>query len=511
MSVDYDTLIETAARRVYDVAVRTSLDAAPVLSQRCGNTIYLKREDQQPVFSYKLRGAYNLMAGLGEQARQTGVIAASAGNHAQGVAYAARYLGIRTLIVMPVTTPRIKVDSVRRLGGEIILQGNTYDDAQARARELAAQHGYTLVPPYDHPQVIAGQATVGLELVQQWQEEPPRCVFVPVGGGGLIAGVALAVRRAWPDTRIIGVEPDEAPSLYEALHTGKPVRLPGIGIFADGAAVAQAGTAPFAVARDHVAEVLLVSIDEICAAVRDIFEDTRSVAEPAGALALAGLKQYVQREGLRDESLIAVFSGANLNFDRLRHIAELAALGAHQEALLAVTIPERPGSFRAFCKALGDRQITEFNYRYATAGQAHVFAGILLERGDAERDQIVRELSRQGYPVQDLSDNELAKMHVRHAIGGRATQIADERLYRFEFPERAGALLQFLTLMGDRWNISLFHYRNHGAAYGRVMMGIQVPGSESADFVAFLDRLGLKYWPESDNPAYQLFLGNGKK
>lgn len=509
MSTDYAALIAVAARRVYDVAIQTALEPAPVLSQRCGNTVRLKREDQQPVFSYKLRGAYNLMASLDKQIQLAGVVAASAGNHAQGVAYAARHLGMRAVIVMPMTTPRIKVDNVRRLGGEVLLHGNTYDDAEARALELATEHGYTLVPPYDHPLVIAGQATVGLELVQQWQGEPPQCVFVPVGGGGLIAGVALAVHRTWPDTRVIGVEPEDAPSLHEALRAGKPVRLPGIGIFADGAAVSQAGMAPFEVAREHVAEVLLVGIDEICAAVRDIFEDTRSVAEPAGALALAGLKQYVQREGLRGASLIAVFSGANLNFDRLRHIAELAALGAHQEALLAVTIPEKPGSFRAFCKALGDRQITEFNYRYVEAGQAHVFAGVLLERGDAERDQIVRELIRQGYPVQDLSDNELAKMHVRHAIGGRVNQVADECLYRFEFPERAGALLQFLTLMGDRWNISLFHYRNHGAAYGRVMMGIQVPKAQRDEFAAFLNRMGLKYWPESDNPAYQLFLGTG--
>ncbi len=506
---DYDTLIREAAGRVYDVAVRTTLDHAPALSQRLGCHIRIKREDQQPVFSYKLRGAYNLMACLDDAARRAGVVAASAGNHAQGVALSAKRLGIAAQIVMPETTPRIKVMSVRQLGGEVLLHGNTYEDAQAHAAALARKRGCTLVPAYDHPLVIAGQGTVGMEILEQHPDAPPQIVFVPVGGGGLIAGIAAWIRQHAPQTRIIGVEPDEAPSMHAALKAEQVVRLPEIGIFADGAAVAQAGAEPFRVARDRVDEVLLVSVDEICAAVRDIFEDLRAIAEPAGALALAGLKQYVQREALRGQNLVAVFSGANLNFDRLRHIAELSALGAHQEALLAVTIPEQPGSFRSFCKALGDRLITEFNYRYANAKQAQVFAGVRLQRGDAERDQLMRTLQRQGYAVQDLSDNELAKMHVRYAIGGCAPQLRNERLYRFEFPERAGALLQFLTLMGDRWNISLFHYRNHGAAYGRVMMGIQVPDTEREDFNAFLGRLGLKYWPESDNPAYQLFLQPG--
>ena len=508
MKNDYDTLIQEALGRVYDVAQRTALDPAPILSRRHGNRIRLKREDRQPVFSYKLRGAYNLMATLDKEARRAGVIAGSAGNHAQGVALSARKLGLHAVIVMPQTTPEIKVSAVRALKADVELHGNSYDEARARAHVLAEKRGLIYIPPYDHPLVIAGQATVGVELLEQMQERSERldAVFVPVGGGGLIAGIASWIKARAPEVRIVGVEPDEAPCMYEALRAGKRVRLERIGIFADGAAVAQAGEEPFRIARRQVDEILLVNSDEICAAVKDIFEETRAVPEPAGALALAGLKQYVAREQVRERNMVAVFSGANLNFDRLRHIAELAALGEHQEALFAATIPERPGSFRAFCHTVGSRQITEFNYRYATAREAHVFVGVHLENGIAEKENLLAKLQDKGYPVVDLSGNELAKMHVRHAIGGRALA-ENELLYRFEFPERVGALLHFLTRMSDRWNISLFHYRNHGAAYGRVMMGIQVPSGDRAEFQEFIDGLDIKYWEETDNPAYELFLG----
>lgn len=502
---EYKALIKEASGRVYDVALKTSLDFAPVLSARLNNKIWLKREDQQPVFSYKLRGAYNLMVSLDEKARAAGVVAASAGNHAQGVALAARRLKMDATIVMPKTTPDIKIAAVQRLGGNTVLHGNTYDEAKEHALNLAKDENKTLIPPYDHPVVIAGQATVGVELLDQ-HPTVPDVVFIPIGGGGLVAGIAVHLREQNPNIRIIGVEPDEAPCMYEAIKANERVELEKIGIFADGAAVKQAGVEPFRLSKELVDEILLVSVDEICAAVKDIFEDTRSVPEPAGALALAGLKQYVQRQAVENEELVAILSGANVNFDRLRHIAELSALGENKEALIATTIPEKPGSFRLFCQALGPRLITEFNYRYADHEMAHVFAGIQLRHGVEEKNTLIQHLQDKGFEVVDLSNDDVAKMHVRYMVGGHAAQAENELLYRFEFPERSGALLHFLTLMGERWNISLFHYRNHGAAYGRVLMGIQVSQDQRAAFQDFLNELGMQYWDESNNPAYKLFL-----
>ena len=502
---DYKKMIADASTRVYEVARKTSLDFAPEVSSRHGNNIWLKREDQQPVFSYKLRGAYNLMASLSGTERQKGVIAASAGNHAQGVALAGKKLGIEAVIVMPKTTPEIKITAVRRLGAEVVLHGNNYDEAKDHAIEVANNEGKSYIPPYDHPVVIAGQATVAVEILQQ-HPGTPDIIFVPVGGGGLIAGIVAHLQDVAPDITIIGVEPDEAPCMHAALQAGERVELEHIGIFADGAAVRQAGEEPFRIIKDVVDEILLVNIDEICAAVKDIFEDTRSIPEPAGALALAGLKQYVAREEIKDKELVAIFSGANVNFDRLRHIAELAALGENREALIGTTIPERPGSFLEYCRDLGPRLITEFNYRYGDSQTAHVFAGLQLRHGKEEKEALIDSLKGKGYEVVDLSSDEVAKMHVRYMVGGHATQAKDELLYRFEFPERSGALLHFLTQMGERWNISLFHYRNHGAAYGRVLMGIQVPNEERPEFQDFLDGLGMQYWDESGNAAYIMFL-----
>lgn len=502
---EYKELIIEASQRVYDVAIKTPLDHAPVLSERQENQVWLKREDQQPVFSYKLRGAYNLMVSLSDDERALGVVAASAGNHAQGVALSARRLKMAATIVMPKTTPDIKIAAVHRLGGETVLHGNTYDEANEHAKNLAKEQGKTFIPPYDHPLVIAGQATIGVELLQQHPTKPD-IVFIPIGGGGLAAGAALHLRNENPDIKIIGVEPDEAPCMHHALKAKERVCLQNIGIFADGAAVRQAGEEPFRIVRELIDEILLVSVDEICAAVKDIFEDTRSIPEPAGALALAGLKQFVQREQITGQELVAIFSGANVNFDRLRHIAELSALGEHKEALIATTIPERPGSFKRFCQALGPRLITEFNYRYADHDTAHVFAGVQLSHGVEEKDALIDHIKGKGFEVVDLSNDEVAKMHIRYMVGGHASQAKNELLYRFEFPERAGALLHFLGLMGERWNISLFHYRNHGAAYGRVLMGIQVQDDERQAFQQFLDELGMQYWDESDNPAYKLFL-----
>jgi threonine dehydratase len=490
--------------RVYDVARQTPLELAPSLSRRLGNRVLLKREDLQPVFSFKLRGAYNKMVNLSEEERRRGVIAASAGNHAQGVALAARRLGISALIVMPKTTPQIKVQAVRAFGAEITLHGNSYDDAYAHACKIIEKEGRTFVHPYDDPEVIAGQGTVGMEILHQHSGDL-EAIFVPVGGGGLIAGVAAYVKYLWPEVKVIGVEPDDAPSLHHALAAGARVQLDQVGIFADGVAVRQVGEEPFRVARECVDEVILVSSDEICAAIKDIFEDTRSIAEPAGALGVAGLKRYVEREEIRGASLVAIDSGANINFDRLRHVAERAEVGERREALLAVTIPERPGSFRRFCESLGNHVITEFNYRYSDASEAHVFVGVQMNDGEAEKNRVVEKLQAGAYPVLDITDNEMAKMHVRYMVGGRAG-VPDERLYRFEFPERPGALLRFLNRMGRQWNISLFHYRNHGADYGRVLVGIQVPSADEAAFQEYLAQLGYPYWEESDNPAYELFL-----
>ncbi|MDP1709119.1 MAG: threonine ammonia-lyase, biosynthetic [Gammaproteobacteria bacterium] len=493
--------------RVYDVANETPLDLAPTLSRRLGNRVLIKREDLQPVFSFKLRGAYNKIAHLSPEALQHGVITASAGNHAQGVALAAQKLGVRALIVMPKTTPEIKIGSVRALGAEIVLHGNSYDDACEHALSLATQHGMTFVHPYDDPEVIAGQGTVAMEILRQ-HNDALHAIFVPVGGGGLIAGVAAYVKHLRPEIRIIGVEPDDAACLYEALHARQRVVLNHVGIFVDGAAVRQVGAEPFRIAQQCVDEVMLVSTDEVCAAIKDIFDDTRSIAEPAGALAVAGLKKYVAREGCKGETLIAIDSGANMNFDRLRHVAERAELGEQREALLAVTIPERPGSFREFCDALGHRSITEFNYRYHDPAEAHVFAGVQMHDGPAEKLALLERLRARNYPVLDLSDNEMAKIHIRYMVGGHThLRVEHEVLYRFEFPERPGALLHFLNRIGQRWNISLFHYRNHGAAFGRVLVGVQVPPIESAPFQAFLDEVGYPCSEESGNPAYKLFLG----
>jgi threonine dehydratase len=502
---EYKSLIEEAGKRIYTVAKRTDLDLAPQLSQRHNNNIWLKREDQQPVFSYKLRGAYNMIASLSDEERNCGVITASAGNHAQGVALAAQGLNMKAIIVMPKTTPEIKVGSVKRMNAEVVLHGNTYDEAKDHAFKMSEETGMCYIPPFDHPLVIAGQATVGVELLEQHPTKPD-IIFVPVGGGGLIAGVAAYVKEYYPEVKIIGVEHDEAPSMYAAFEANERVVLDQIGIFADGAAVIQVGEENYRIARELVDEILLVSIDDICAAVKDIFEDTRSIPEPAGALALAGLKQYVIRENLSDKELVAIFSGANVNFDRLRHIAELSALGEHREGLLVIGIPERPGSFRHLCHDLGPRLITEFNYRYADNNDAFVFVGVQLKNGVAEKDGLIAQLIEKGYDVTDLSNDVIAKMHIRYMVGGHAPQAENEVIYRFEFPERSGALLHFLTEMGERWNISLFHYRNHGAAYGRVLMGFQVREEERDQFQGFVDGLGITFWKETDNPAYQKFL-----
>ena len=492
--------------RVYDVAKESALDLAPLLSRRLDNSVFLKREDQQPVFSFKLRGAYNKIFHLSEKERAQGVIAASAGNHAQGVALGAQRLGIKAIIVMPRTTPRIKVNAVRAFGARTVLHGDTYDEAYDHSLELAKQQGLTFIHPYDDPLVIAGQGTIGMEIARQHPDDI-EAVFVPVGGGGLIAGIAVFMKYLRPNVKIIGVEPEDAPSMHMALKKGRRVLLDQVGIFADGVAVRQVGKETFRVARECVDEVVLVQTDEMCAAIKDVFDDTRTMSEPAGALAVAGLKKYVASTGIVGRHLVAINSGANINFDRLRHVAEVAELGERREALFAVTIPEQPGSFRKFCRAIGRRGITEFNYRYANEQEAHVFAGIQLSEGDEERATIIQNLRAKGYAVLDMTDNEMAKMHVRHMVGGRSGNATNEVLYRFEFPERPGALLNFLNTIGQEWNISLFHYRNHGAAYGRVLVGLQVAEKDQARFQISLDNLGYRYWKESSNPVYPMFLG----
>jgi len=491
--------------RVYDVAEETPLDLAKSLSKRTNNTVYLKREDLQPVFSFKLRGAFNCMFNLSDAEKAKGVVAASAGNHAQGVAISGAKLGIKTTIVMPRITPEIKVKGVEAYGGNAVLIGNTFDDAYAHAIELAEKEGMRFIHPFDDLDVIAGQGTIGMELLRQ-HPEPIDVIFIAVGGGGLITGIASYIKYLSPSTRIIGVEHEEAPSMYQAFKQNKRIKLDSIGTFADGAATKQAGEKTLAIAREVVDEMMLVSTDETCAAIKDVFEDTRTMLEPAGALAIAGLKKYVAEHKLQDKQLIAISSGANINFDRLRHVAERAELGEKREALLAVTIPEKPNSFKTFCEAIGDRGITEFNYRYANAKDAQVFTGIKLSSGDEEKEQIIKNLRDKDYTVLDLSDNEVAKVHLRFMVGGHAQGAENEVLYRFRFPERPGALLHFLDSMGGNWNISLFHYRNHGSDFGRVLVGIQVPMEERPQFCKFLKELGYEHFEETDNPAYQSFL-----
>ena len=490
--------------RVYDVAIESPLDEARLISRRLKNRVLLKREDLQPVFSFKLRGAYNKIAQLSEAERGKGVICASAGNHAQGVALAARELGIKGVIVMPQTTPDIKVNSVRALGGQVVLAGDSYDDAYAHAQLLMTEKGYTFIHPFDDPDVIAGQGTIAQEILRQHRGDID-AVFVPVGGGGLMAGVAAYLKHVRPSIRVVAVEADDSACLAAAMKAGRRVTLDQVGLFADGVAVRQIGKHTFDIAKVAVDEVITCSTDEICAAIKDIFDECRSICEPAGALSLAGLKKYVRRDGVQGQTLVAVNSGANMNFDRLRHIAERTELGERREAVLAVTIPEKPGAFKAFCQAIGKRNVTEFNYRYSDAGDAHVFVGVSLRGGGSEREELVGSLRRKGYAVLDLSDDEMAKLHVRHLVGGHAG-LADERLFRFEFPERPGALMAFLTQLGTQWNISLFHYRNHGAAYGRVLVGLQLGKRPLAELRASLDAIGYDYADESTNPAYQLFL-----
>ena len=500
---DYVRRIENAS--VYDVAIVSPLERAANLSRRLGNDVWLKREDLQPVFSFKLRGAYNKLAALGADQIANGVICSSAGNHAQGVALAARRRGVRSIIVMPITTPSIKVDAVRSLGGEVVLHGDTYDDAYTQARKLEAEHGYFFVHPFDDPDVIAGQGTIGKEILEQ-AEGRIDAVFVPVGGGGLAAGIAVYIKPARPYIRIIGVEPDDSTAMSDSIAAGEPVVLDHVGIFADGVAVRRVGDETFRLCRQLIDEFVTVDTDEICAAIRDIFEDTRSIVEPAGGLSVAGMKKYVAENRTRGQNLVTINCGANVNFDRLRHIAERAAVGEHTEMLLAVEIPEEPGSFRRFCEMLGRRGVTEFNYRYSDSQKAHIFVGIQLTRGIEEQRELIAILRDAGYPVEDLSDNEMAKLHVRHMVGGRSPGVENERLFRFEFPERPGALLDFLNAIGTDWNISLFHYRNHGSDYGRILAGIDVPANETEELERHLAELGYPHWEESDNPAYAMFL-----
>jgi threonine dehydratase len=499
---DYLEKILTA--KVYDVAIESPLDPLPSISRRLGNHVLLKREDQQPVFSFKLRGAYNKMAHLAPSRLARGVICASAGNHAQGVALAAQRLGCKAVIVMPVTTPRIKVSAVGARGAEVELHGDSYHEAYLHARGLARRRGLTFVHPYDDPLVIAGQGTIAMEILRQ-HAGPLDAIFVPVGGGGLIAGIAAYTKRVSPRTRIVGVEPVDSNAMQASLEAGRRVTLQHVNIFADGVAVKQVGRETFRLARKLVDEMVLVDTDEICAAIKDIYEETRTIVEPAGGLALAGAKRWVERRRAKGRSIVAIACGANMNFDRLRFVAERAELGEHREAVLAVTIPERPGSFRALCSLLGRRSVTEFNYRYAPGAEAHVFLGV-SSSGHEETARLIRSLERHGLAAVDLSDNELAKLHVRHLVGGRVREAGAEMLYRFEFPERPGALMNFLERMGSDWNITLFHYRNHGADVGRVLVGLHVPRSGRAAFRRFLRELGYDYADESRNPAYRFFL-----
>jgi threonine dehydratase len=493
--------------RVYDVAIESPLEPAVRLSRRLGNQILLKREDLQPVFSFKLRGAYNKIAQLADDEAKRGVICASAGNHAQGVALAAQRRGIPALIVMPVTTPRIKVRAVLDLGGEAVLHGDDYDAAYEQAVVLARERQMLFVHPFDDPDVIAGHGTIGMEISRQSGGNVD-AVFVPVGGGGLVAGIAAYLKYVHPNVRIIGVNAADSTAMHDSLEAGERISLERVGIFADGVAVRKVGAETFRLARELIDEMIIVDTDEICAGIQDIFEDTRSIVEPAGAMAVAAIKKFVAREGCVDRRLVAINCGANMNFDRLRHVAERAEIGAQREALLAVEIPERPGSFLELCRVLGRRSVTEFNYRYEKPAAARIFLGFGLNGGRDEKNEVVAALRDAGYAVTDMTDNELAKLHVRYMVGGHPEALRDERLFRFEFPERPGALLRFLEAVGSRWNITLFHYRNHGSDAGRVVAGIQVSTASHGEFLQHLAELHYPWIDETANPAYRLFLGN---
>ena len=503
MSAQYLKRILTA--RVYDVARETPLEPAPLLSARLGNRILFKREDMQDVFSFKLRGSYNKMAHLPAEQLARGVIAASAGNHAQGVALAASRLGCRAVIVMPVTTPQVKVEAVRARGAEVVLHGDSYSDAYAHSLSLQQSEGLTFVHPFDDPDVIAGNGTIGMEILRQ-HPGPIHAIFAAIGGGGLIAGIAAYVKQVRPEIRIIGVQATDSDAMARSLKAGRRVELADVGLFSDGTAVKKVGEETFRLCREHVDEIVLVDTDQLCAAIKDVFQDTRSILEPAGAMAIAGAKAYVEREGLRDQTLVTLACGANMNFDRLRFVSERAEIGEQREAVFAVTIPEERGSFRRFCEAVGARNVTEFNYRIADARQAHVFVGVQIQRR-AEAVTIAEGLRAAGFETLDLTDDELAKLHIRHLVGGHSPLARDEILYRFEFPERPGALMRFLSSMSPNWNISLFHYRNHGADYGRILVGLQVPAGEKRALRDFLAGLGYAHEDVSRHPAYRLFLG----
>jgi threonine dehydratase len=504
-----DTYIERILRaRVYDVATESPLESAPRLSRRIGNAVLLKREDMQPVFSFKLRGAYNKIAHLSESVAKRGVICASAGNHAQGVALAAKRRDIPAIIVMPQTTPNIKVSAVRDLGGEVVLHGDDYDSAYEHAQSIVRERNLAFVHPFDDPDVIAGQGTIAVEILRQARGEVD-AIFVPVGGGGLIAGIAVYAKYFNPKIKIIGVEPVDAAAMHDSLRAKKRVVLDRVGVFADGVAVKRVGEETFRLCREHVDEIVLVDTDEICAGMQDIFEDTRSIVEPSGALAVAGIKKYCALNNWQDKRVVAINSGANMNFDQLRYVAERSDVGQSREALLAVEIPEQPGSFLKFLEILGTRAVTEFNYRHGAKDRAQIFVGFALARGKEERDEVIVKLRAAGYGVTDMTDNEIAKLHVRYMVGGHVNSgVASEKLYRFEFPERKGALLKFLQAVGTRWNITLFHYRNHGSDYGRVLAGIDVPASDTTDFLDHLNVLHYSYSDETNNPAYRIFLGS---
>jgi len=501
-----DYLKKILSARVYDVAIESPLHLAPFLTERLGNQVWLKREDEQPVYSFKIRGAYNKVVQLSEDEKAAGVVAASAGNHAQGLALAAKELGIKATIVMPRTTPEIKVKSVKARGAKVVLHGDAFDDAFAYSQKLVEEKGMTYIHPYDDPDTIAGQGTIGMEILRQMRQ-PVDAVFVPVGGGGLAAGVAAYIKALRPEVKVISVESTESACLAAAKEAGERVILDQVGIFADGVAVAQIGENTWDVCKDYIDECLTVTPDELCAAIKDIFDDTRAVCEPAGALAVAGMKKYVEQNHCEDHNFVAILSGANVNFDRLRYISEVAEIGEGREVILAVTIPEEAGSFQKFCSLLGKRPITEFNYRYGDDDKARIYVGVKVSDEANAREQLLNELQTDGYPVMDITDNEIAKYHIRHMVGGHAPgSVNDERVYRFEFPERPGALLNFLKKLGKRFNISLFHYRNHGAAFGRVLVGLQVPDDKVSQLEGYLNELGYRFWDETNNEAYQLFL-----